>query len=457
MAWASDAAILSNYSEALKTFYLPAIQEQLNHDTLLSDIIDVNEEDVSGTNATIETHYGRTTGRGARLDTEALPGANRQKFKTMTVPMKYLYGRITVTGPTIAATRDSRGAYARALDAEITGVVRDLQKEVNRMLWGCGYGILARWRSTGGATSYTLQKKYCNNSAGGDGFGSTFGAKYFQEQMTDGSPVVLSSMASSSSADFTTDASDIAVSAIVESTDYDTITVTDPSVSEAAGTFYVRPSSLAAASAASGAHRKEPMGLRGIVTDTDLDEIACNDGTNTGVKNNDPLQGLAVATYSFWKAIVDSISGGRYTGTRNLTLKLMQKVFDKVEIAAGKDYGPDLILTTHAIRREYIELCQADRRYVNTMEMDGGWTAIDYNGVPFTVDPDAIDGEIYFLTTKDLQMYRMSDYNWMQKDGSVLFRLTGYDAYEATLYRYCELGCKRRNAQGVLCDIAYEN
>jgi len=87
------------------------------------------------------------------------------------------------------------------------------------------------------------------------------------------------------------------------------------------------------------------------------------------------------------------------------------------------------------------------------MDLDGGFKAIDYNGVPFTVDDDAIDGCMYFLTLKDLQVYRMSDYEWMDKDGSVLARITGYDAYEAVLFRYAELGCKRRNAQGVLMDI----
>lgn len=47
----STAAILSNYDEVLKTFYLPAIQEQLNHETFLADKLETNEEDVSGKNA----------------------------------------------------------------------------------------------------------------------------------------------------------------------------------------------------------------------------------------------------------------------------------------------------------------------------------------------------------------------------------------------------------------------
>jgi len=453
----STAAILSNYDEALKTFYLPAIQEQLNQDTILADMIDTNEEDVSGKEATIECHYGRTKGTGARPDGGALPDADYQKFKTAEIPMKYIYGRITVSGPTIAATRDERGSYAKALDTEIAGVVTDLKKEVNRMLWGAGYGVLSRW-NTGTVSTVTVQKRYTGNTAagGGDGFGSTFGAKYHGEGRTDLVEVIVSGLSSQATSSFVTDTTDLVVTGVTEGTNYDTITITAPGTM-VTGSWFVRPGSLAVADAAAGAHRYEMMGISGIVDDRNLDEINVYNGTDDSLSTAyvDGLQGLAVGTYTWWKAIVDAHAGGRYSAQRALTFTLMQKVFDKVEEAAGKDYGPNLILTTRAIRREYLELCQADRRYVNTMELDGGWTAIDYNGVPFTVDNDAIDGNIFFLTTSDLQIYRMADYDWMQKDGAVLSRITNYDAYEAVLYRYAELGCTRRNAQGLLADLSY--
>lgn len=452
----STAAILSNYDEVLKNYYLPAIQDQLNNDSPLSDLIDTNEIDVSGKNATIECHYGRNKGTGARADGAALPDADYQKFKTCTVPMRYMYGRVTFSGPTIAATRDEKGAYARVIDTEITGVVKDLQQEVNRMLWGCGYGVLGRWRS-GASTAITVQKLYRGNSIGGDGFGSAFGAKYFEE--VSGGVITTFSTAGSTFTVMSVQTTDMAVSAIDSSeADYDTITVTDPGTPEA-GTWFVRPASLRSdsGSAAAGYARLEMMGIRGIVTDTDLDDIPYYDGTNTAFTTADPLQTLTVDTYSWWKSTVDSHSAGRYLGQRGLTLNLMQTMFDKIETKAGKDYGPDSVWTTKAIRREYLEIMDAKRREVNTMTLDGGWTALDYNGIPLMVDDDAIDGEMYFLTLKDLQIYRMSDYDWMSKDGSVLSRISGYDAYEAVLFRYAEQGTTRRNAHGVLTDIIYAN
>jgi len=452
------AAILSNYEQVLKTFYLPAIQEQLPQMNPLSDLIESGEKDVSGKNATINCHYGRNTGVFARADGGSFGDPGYQKHITATVPMKYNYGRITFSGPTVAATRDQKGAYASVIDNEVTGLVKDLAREINRQLWGCGYGILGRWRSTGGDTSYTLQKKYYGNTAGGDGFGSTFGAKYLKE-FNHGVPVVLTTSGSTVTV-ATVDGTNIAVSAIAESDDYDTITCTNPAVTEAAGTFYVRPGNMAtvtAASSTAGAGRLEMMGLRGIVTDENIDNIAFYDGTDRGMSAlADPLQGLNSSTYAWWKAKVDSLSGGRYSGQRALTFKLFDKMFDEVAEQAGEGYGPDAIFTTRAIRREYKELAAADRRLINTMTLDGGWKAIEHNGIPLLVDSDAIDGEIYFLTLKDLYIYRMSDYQWMDKDGSIFSRLTGYDAYEAVLFRYAELGTTRRNVHGVIADVAYD-
>ncbi len=458
----SSAAILSNYDNVLKTFYLPAVRKQLNDDTYLKSILETNEHDVAGKDATINLHYGRNKGVMSLADGGAFADADYQKHLTTVVPMKYHYGRVTFSGPTIAATRDQKGSYARVIDNEITGIVKDLSQEVNRQLWGAGYGCLGRWRSTvsesGAASSYTLQKRYRNNSVGGDGFGSTFGGKYVEE--IGGAAAVVCTFAGSLCSAAALATTDISVSAVDSSEDYyDTITCTDDSVSAAAGTFYVRPKNTVSVTSASsaGAQRYEMMGLRGIITDTNLDDIGYFNATaaNVGFGTEDPLQGTDVDSYAWFKANVDT-SSTRYGSQRALTFNLMQKMFDKVELKAGKDYGPDVVITTHAMRREYLDLCQADRRAVNTMKLDGGFTGLDYNGIPLMVDKDAIDGEIYFITSRDIQMYRMSDYDWMDKDGGgILARITGYDAYEAVLFRYAELGCSRRNSQGVIGDLAY--
>ena len=453
----SSAAILSNYSEVLKVYYLPAIQEQLQNENILSSFIDTNEEDVSGKTATIECHYGRSNGGGSRADGGALPEADYQKFKVCTVPMRYHYGRVTFSGPTIAATRDDKGSYARVIDTEIRGIATDTKKESNRQMWGAGYGVLARW-ATGASTTIDLNKLYRGNAVGGDGFGSTFGAKYFDEFSN--MVLVNQTAMSGSSAIMTVGSTNGVVTAVDKTTSTltDEVTITDNG-SGVEGDWYARKGSVRSATTgtAKGYPRLEMMGIRGIVSDNDLDEINCFTAADTGLKINDPLQTLDVSTYPWWKSQVETHASGRYAGQRALTLKLMQKMFDKVEQAAGKDYGPDMLITTRSIRREYLDRMQSDRRNVNTMTLDGGWTGLDYNGIPLMVDNDAIDGEIYFLTLKDLVIFRMSDWDWMTKDGAVLSRVSDYDAYEAVLFRYAELATRRRNSQGVLCDLAYES
>jgi len=341
------------------------------------------------------------------------------------------------------------------IDTEITGIVNDLQKEVNRQLWGCGYGTLGHCVAID-TTAIELAKSYRGNDYG-DGFGCGFGAKYFEE-MASGVLVEVASLSDSAATDFVVGTTDIAVTGVTTyGATTDTLANTTAG-STGEGDWLVRPGCLRTIEhdSTAGYGRIEMMGLRGIVTDENLEHIAIFDATNghLDITEEDGLQGLDKDSYTWWKAQVDSTST-RYGAQRALTFELMQRMFDKVEEKAGKDYGPNLILTTRAIRREYLDLCQTDRRSVNTMILDGGWEALNYNGVGLTVDNDAIDGEMYFLTTKDLAIYRMSDYAWMEKDGAVLSRVTGYDAYEAVLFRYAELGCKRRNSQGVVADLAY--
>ena len=464
----SSEAVLANWDAVLKDYYLPAIQDYIGQSKILSSLIEVNEKDVSGRKALIQNKVGGSTGFGARKDGEALPSASYQKFKTNEVNMKYNYGVVAFSGPTIRATRELQGSYAKVVETEIEGIVEDVAKDINRQMWGAGYGIISRWRS-GTADPYTVQKRYFSNSAGGDGFGSTFGAKYLKRYNT--ANVVTCTFSSGCTAAAVDDTEmTIPLTGSIDTSEayYDTLgtTHTDPAPSpgEAAGTFLIRVDNMDSLTSASvaGAGRKEMMGLRGIVTDTNLDDITFTDGTsaNTGfaaasAPAEDPLQGLSVDSYGWFKSEVNSHSSGRYQGQRSLSLSLMQTMFDNIEDATADGSPPEIILTTKAIRREYIDLMSTQKRFVDTMDIDGGWKGISYNGVFFGTDIDAIDGEMYFLTLSDLQLYRMSDYEWMREDGSVLSRVKGYDAYDATFFRYAELGVNNRATQGVITDLSY--
>lgn len=459
MAYAgTTAAILSNYSYVLKKFYLPAIREQINNATVLMRRLKRNEEAVSGKDATVAVHYGRNLGSRALGDGGLLPDAGYQRVLETIVPMKYNYGRITVSGPTIAASRDAKGAYAKAIDYEMKGLIKDISKDCNRQLWGSGFGVLGRWQS-GTTTSIGLQKTYLP-AAGGAGFGSGFGAKYICPEGQTGNKIMLVDYTAGSK--IVLEDSGQTPSALTTADTIDTITVVAVSTTEAAGDFYIKGDSNNAVLTADDDDVKmaprEMMGIWGIVNN-DNPVTALTNGTTNGVTSENGLQGLLAATYSWWQGNVLAHSSGRYNAQRALTTDLMQQAVDKSEAQMADDMGgalsPTIILTTRAIRRKYVDLLVADKRFVDWKVMDGGFKVVEFNGIPMAVDNDAIDGEMYFLYEPSLQIYQMSDLSWMERDGNVLDRLLGYDAYEATLFWYANLGCSRRNVNTVIADLDY--
>ena len=458
MAYAgTTAAILSNYAYVLKTFYLDAIREQINSSTPLLKRLKRNQESVSGKNATIAVHTGRNLGSIALGDGGKLPEAGYQKVEEAIVPMKYNYGRITVSGPTIAATRDQKGSYAKALDYEMKGLIVDVSKDINRQLWGSGYGILSRWQSETSTTIYVMQKSYAP-SAGGAGFGSTFGSKYIMPNDATGMDCVVVTYGTGTA--IAVDVTPLVPSAVTKATTGDSVTMVQPTVSEGTGTVYIKGNATRAVlSGTTDVTRREMMGLYGIVNDLDPDSAFTVGGVGTtGFSTAGTLQGIAQSN-TYWQGNVLAHASGRHAAQRALTTDLMQQAVDATETQLSDDIGgaqsPTIILTTRAIRRKYVDLLVADKRFVDWKVMDGGFKVVEFNGIPIAVDNDALDGDMYFLYEPSLQIYQMSDLEWMNQDGNILTKVANYDAYEAILFWYAELGVSRRNVNTVLADLDY--
>jgi len=87
------------------------------------------------------------------------------------------------------------------------------------------------------------------------------------------------------------------------------------------------------------------------------------------------------------------------------------------------------------------------------MVLDGGFKAVEYNGVPIVVDKDCTNYNMLFLDESTFQLFQMADFSWMDEDGAVLSRVSNYDAYEAVLYLYSEFGCSNRAYNARLADI----
>jgi len=401
---------LTGAQYALKVRYLGTIRKQFNESTVFFTKLAKRVEPVSGKSFTIAHHtQGNVSAGIGRGDGISLPAAGTQTILNSIVPNSYQYGAIRITGPTIAATRDSVGSFANMLEFEVDNLLKNMKRAFNRQFHGDGRDALAFLTAAcdGAGANYTLDDSKGNA---------------FVHLPTGGVTVDVIA-----TADNTTKRLDSGVVTLGAkgATSY-AATTTGTTSSSADGDYLVFEDTLGA----------QMMGLAGIVAATDPPLGA--------------LQGLAVASYPWWKAQVNSAAGVN----RQFDFADLQSVID--DIASTTNYSEsdiDLLLCNYPVRREYYKACIVERRHVNTMELDGGFKALDFNGIPFVADSQCQRNRIYVLAMKSLALVRSSDFEWMDKDGSYLSREAGYDAYGATLFHYGNLMTYDRNANGLYTDI----
>jgi len=406
---------LAFFNAILKEDYLGPIREQINQSTILLKRLRRNEEDVGGRAAIVPLHVGRNSGVGARSDGGTLPAAGRQLYDRAQYVTAYNYGRIQITGPTIKASRKDKYAFVKAVDSEIKGMVKDLKDDINRQLFMDRTGVLATCAvvpavGAGGITTVTVDS-------------SMYIQRGMMVDFVDAANVTPGGRRAG------TAATGYLVTGRPSAT---TITVSGnlAAVGIAQTDLIVRQ----------GNYLQEMMGLGGIVSNTNPGPAAPN---SILVGNID----RTVAGNEFWMANVMG-AGGQL---RALTLDLMQQAWDASELEGGE---VSMLMSTHDIRRRYLALVKADGRFVNTMEFDGGFKTIEFNEKPFFVDRHCQPNRIYFLDESSLELYRMSDFDWMDENGSVLDKVSGVDAYEAVLYKYATLGSNACNKNTLLTDLS---
>lgn len=401
---------LSNFDAALKIDYLPVIRQQLNHATVLMDKLVRNEKDVQGKRWQLTVHHERNSGVGAGSET-GLPTAGQQLYKNPYGNVKYNRGRIQVSGPVIKASRNDSGAMVRALDSEIKGVTRDLKKDINYQMFNDGTAVRALVNGDPGTgTTLTLDNP---------------GTLWFHDGMKidvlNPSDGTLRSSAGGIEVDSVDSATSSTLAAAAPSAIADNDWVTRAGATDQAGTSY------------------EMMGLKGIV----------DDGTYVTTLHN-----LSRTTYPWWKAT--TFSNDDNGGTlRDLSLDLIQQAISAVEKNGGE---VGMIFSSHDLRDSYVRLVINDKRFVNTLTLDGGWKALEYSSgsnssIPWIADVDCPPYTIFFVDPSHLQIMQMGDFDWMDEDGAILSRVANSDAYEAVLYWYSELATDRPRSHTFLRDV----
>lgn len=392
-------ATMSTVSAMLKEIYEPDVQDQMNNEAKgLKRIEKTSEgisEDVGGKYVTFPLRVGRNHGIGARNENEALPVPGQQKSVSARVGLKYLYGGIRFTGQLLRLAEKNAQAFASGIDEEMEGLKRDLRKDMNFQFYNAGTGVRATVTADA-ANTVTVDS-----------------VQYLEVDM----------MIDILAADITTvQAANRKITAINTGTKVVTYDGADASATTAAGSVITR----------TGNANREMTGLAAIIKDT---------GT---LYNVDPV------VTPLWKSIVNANAGV----PRALTEALMTKVVDDIH-ANGGDVTVGFY--NRGVRRAYYNLLKSERRHVNTTKFEGGFSGLafttDDGDIPLVSDDDAPFGKILFVNEKSIKFYQESDWEWMDYDGSNFQRVIGFDAYEATMFKYCEMGTHRRNTHGVLADI----
>lgn len=134
-----------------------------------------------------------------------------------------------------------------------------------------------------------------------------------------------------------------------------------------------------------------------------------------------------------------------------LTEAALQKAIDTVEERSGSRVN--FIVTSSGVRRAFFNTLSAYRQ-IDTMELEGGFRAISFNGIPIVADRFCQKNTMYLLNTEDFGLHQLCDWQWLEgEDGKVLKQLSDKPVFRATLVKYAELMCYRPAGQARLSGI----
>lgn len=285
------------------------------------------------------------------------------------------------------------------MDAEQNGLVEDIARQRNRALFGYGAGTLATVLTT--VTSATVS---LTNPGGVSGTVNPLRFIPSAAEVASGNVTV---------ADYTGTTLNFVDTVASISTSAGTITTTSSHTWTAADviTFGAINGSVS-----EGSLNLEPVGLLGIVDQTTY--LTTIFGLNRSTAAN-----------AFFLSQV-------FTSTGTLSDDLVYRNVDNTEEVSGEVI--DCIYTHNSVRREFIKLSQADRRYMGAdlMKPDTGTQAgvfktdLTWSGIPIKVEKDAPYGTIFGVNRAHLFWIPEVEGEWADEDGAILLRSATADAYE---------------------------
>ncbi|MBQ9795522.1 MAG: phage major capsid protein [Clostridia bacterium] len=114
----------------------------------------------------------------------------------------------------------------------------------------------------------------------------------------------------------------------------------------------------------------------------------------------------------------------------------------------------DIITCGAGVRRAYLEYLACYRRNVDVLEIENGYKAISFGGIPMVVDRFVEDDTLFLFDTTKFTLHQLCDWEWIEGEGgNILRQKPGYPAYTATLVKYADLICDQPNGMAKIAGI----
>ena len=387
---------MTSADKALKTLYLGAITEQLNTEVnpLLAKIKQ-STADVWGKEIRRVARYGINGGIGAGSETGDLPKAEGNHYEQFVCTLKNLYGTIEISDKAMRASANDAGAFVNLLNDEMDGLLKASAFNFGRMLYGDGSGVLAKVSAA--SVGNTISCDSVKNFA----VGMIVGV-------------------------FTNDGVDLGLG-MRRVTDVD--------------------------------RENNKITVDGKAFETDDVDAGCtihmqgsvdNEITGLGAifKSTGNIYGLSRATHKWLVPYMKTDVG-------SITETVIQKAIDYLDETAGSRVN--FIVCSSGVKRAFQKHLATYKRNVDVMNLEGGYKALSYNGIPIVSDRFCPAGTMYLLNTDDFTLHQLCDWKWLEgEDGKILTQKAGKPTYTATLVKYADLICAKPCGQAMLSGITEE-
>ena len=385
---------MKNADDALKTAYLGVVSEQLN--TAINPLlakIKQSASDVWGKEIRRLAQYGLNGGIGAGEEDGALPEAGGNNYEQFVLTLENLYGTIEFSDKAIRASQNSSGAFVNLLNAEMEGLLNASSYNFGRMLFGDGSGVLGKVESVlNGIITVNSVKNLIE------------GMLIDFRSSVDGSIIATAGARRILSVDRL--GKSITVSGTVLN-----------STNVPAGSIIT----------VQGSYNQEITGLGAIF------------------KTTGDIYGLSRSTHKWLIPYIKENVG-------EITETAIQTAIDYFDENAGSKVN--FIVCSSGVKRAFQNHLSTYKRNIDVLDLNGGYKALSYNGIPIVSDRFCPEGTMYLLNTDDFVLHQLCDWKWLEgEDGRVIKQVADKPVYKATLVKYADLICARPCGQAMLTGI----